>query len=143
MHDPRDPLAELLAHDRRYKRESYIFVFEALRFAHDVLGYGEEQPSEPIPDLNDEPEKKPERHVSGQELCEAIRQYASHLYGYMAKTVLNSWGLHSTSDFGQIVFNLIRAKQMRKTPQDTLADFDNVYDFDEAFCKNYQIQPPA
>ena len=143
MHDPRDPLAELLAKDRRYKREAYVFVFESLRFAHEVLGLGEEQSSEPMPDLPEDPEKTPERHVTGQELCEAIRQYALHLYGYMAKTVLNSWGLHTTGDFGEIVFNLIRAKQMRKTPQDTRADFDDVYDFDEAFRKNFQIQPPV
>jgi uncharacterized repeat protein (TIGR04138 family) len=143
MHDPRDPLAELLAKDRRYKREAYIFVFESLRFAHEVLELGEEQPSEPMADIEIEPEKQPERHVSGQELCEAIRQYALHLYGYMAKTVLNSWGLHTTGDFGEIVFNLIDAKQMRKTPQDSRADFNDVYDFEEAFCKNFHIQPPA
>jgi uncharacterized repeat protein (TIGR04138 family) len=143
MHDPHDPLAELLSKDHRYKREAYVFVFESLRFAHEVLGLGEEQSSEPIPELIEETEKTPERHVSGQELCEAIRQYAQHLYGYMAKTVLNSWGLNSTGDFGEIVFNLIRAKQMRKTPQDTRADFDDVYDFDDAFCKNFHIQPPV
>ena len=143
MRDLRDPLAEMLKKDRRYKREAYLFVFESLRFAHEVLELGEEQSSEPMAELPEEPEKTPERHISGQELCEAIRQYALHLYGYMAKTVLNSWGLHSTGDFGEIVFNLIRAKQMRKTPQDTRADFDDVYGFDEAFCKNFQIQPPV
>ena len=56
----------------------------------------------------------PQRHVSGQELCEAIRRYALEQYGYMAKTVLNSWGIHGTNDFGEIVFNLIRIGQMRK-----------------------------
>jgi uncharacterized repeat protein (TIGR04138 family) len=112
-----------------------------LRFAHEVLGLGAEQSSEPMADPPDEPEKKPERHVSGQELCEAIRQYALHLYGYMAKTVLNSWGLHTTGDFGEIVFSLVRAKQMRKTPHDRREDFDDVYDFDEAFRKNFHIRP--
>jgi uncharacterized repeat protein (TIGR04138 family) len=107
------------------------------------LELGEEQSSEPMADIEIEPEKEPERHVSGQELCESIRQYALHLYGYMAKTVLNSWGLHTTGDFGEIVFNLILAKQMRKTPQDSRADFDDVYDFEEVFCKNFQIQPPV
>jgi uncharacterized repeat protein (TIGR04138 family) len=141
MHDTRDPLSKLLREDRRYKREAYIFVSESLRFAHEVLELGEEQPSEPLPEPFEDPEKKPERHVTGQQLCEAIRQYALHLYGYMAKTVLNSWGLSTTGDFGEIVFNLIRAKQMRKTSQDTRADFDDIYDFDEAFRKNFQIQP--
>jgi uncharacterized repeat protein (TIGR04138 family) len=141
MRDLRDPLTDLLKKDRRYKREAYLFVFESLRFAHEVLGLGEEQSSEPIAGGPDEPEKKPERHVSGRELCEAIRQYALQLYGYMAKTVLNSWGLHTTSDFGEIVFNLVRAKQMRKTPEDRREDFDGVFDFDEAFRKNFHIRP--
>jgi len=143
MHEPRDPLAEPLAKDRRYKREAYILVRESLEFAHDVLGLGEKQSSEATPDSSEWSEKKVEQHITGQELCEAIRQYALHLYGYMAKTVLNSWGLHSTGDFGEIVFHLIRAKQMCKTPQDSRSDFDDVYDFDEAFCKNFHIQPPV
>ena len=72
-------------------------------------------------------------------MCEAARQYALEQYGYMAKTVLNSWGIHSTGDFGEIVFNLIRIGQMRKTPHDRREDFDNVYDFDEAFLKGFKI----
>jgi uncharacterized repeat protein (TIGR04138 family) len=143
MHDPREQLAELLAEDRRYKWEAYLLVRESLDFAHEVLGLGEKQSSTPMPDLPEESEKNPVRHITGQQLCEAIRQYALHLYGYMAKSVLNSWGLHSTGDFGEIVFNLIRVKQMHKTPQDSRADFDDVYDFDEAFCKNFHIQPPV
>ena len=81
-------------------------------------------------------------HVTGQELCEAIRRYALEQYGYMAKTVLNNWGLHNTGDFGEIVFNLIRIEQMRKTPADTRADFDNVYDFDAAFRQGFKIVLP-
>jgi uncharacterized repeat protein (TIGR04138 family) len=84
-----------------------------------------------------------ERHVTGQELCEAIRRYALEQYGYMAKTVLNSWGLRNTSDFGEIVFNLIRVGQMRKTPSDTRVDFDNIYDFDTALKQDFKITPPG
>ena len=50
---------------------------------------------------------QPERHLTGQELCEAIRQYAVEEFGYLAKSVLNSWGVYKTRDFGNIVFNLI------------------------------------
>ena len=60
----------------------------------------------------------------------------------MAKTVLNSWGIHRTGDFGEIVFNLIRIGQMRKTPGDTQVDFDNLYDFDVAFKQEFKITPP-
>ena len=56
-----------------------------------------------------------ERHITGQQLCEAIRKYALEQYGFMAKTVLNSWGVFSTGDFGEIVYNLIRIKHMKRS----------------------------
>jgi uncharacterized repeat protein (TIGR04138 family) len=98
----------------------------------------ESDPSDqPSPALDDE-EKGPQRHVTGQELCEAIRRYALDQYGMMALTVLNSWGIRSTGDFGEIVFNLIRIGRMRKTKHDRREDFENVYDFATAF-QEYKI----
>jgi uncharacterized repeat protein (TIGR04138 family) len=58
----------------------------------------------------------------------------------MAKTVLGSWGIHETGDFGEIVFNLIRIGRMRKTPHDRREDFDDVYDFETAFREEFKIQ---
>ena len=49
MLDRSDPLAQLLAQDRRYRLEAYVFVFEALGYAHTVMGLGAEKPSEPLP----------------------------------------------------------------------------------------------
>jgi uncharacterized repeat protein (TIGR04138 family) len=80
-----------------------------------------------------------ERHLTGQELCEAIRRYALEQYGYLAKTVFNSWGVRSTRDFGEIVFMLIEIGQMKKTKEDKLSDFDDVFDFDEDLTNAYQI----
>ena len=57
----------------------------------------------------------------------------------MAKLVLSNWGMHSTRDFGEIVFNLIRIGRMRKTPHDRREDFDDVFDFDQAFCRQFRI----
>jgi len=144
MLDPSEAMAELLREDRRYKFDAYVFVFEALSYAQNVLGLGSENASEPVegPAENeqDEPEG-PQQHVTGQELCQAIRQYALQQYGYLAKTVLNSWGIHSTGDFGEIVFNLIRIGRMRKTKDDRREDFDDVYDFDTAFRQDFEIKP--
>jgi uncharacterized repeat protein (TIGR04138 family) len=144
MLDPDHPVAKLLREDRRYKLEAYAFVFEALNYAHDVLEMGSQEPSEPAED--DPPEERlrlqQERHLTGQQLCEAIRRYALEQYGYMAKTVLNSWGVHSTSDFGEIVFNLIRIRQMKKTRQDRREDFDNVFDFETGLRKSFKITSP-
>jgi uncharacterized repeat protein (TIGR04138 family) len=133
------PIAQLLAEDQRYTLQAYVFVFEALHYAQEVMGMGAESPTEVAADEEEREEGDLHRHVTGRELCEAIRRYALEQYGYMAKTVLNSWGIHGTSDFGKIVFNLIRVKQMRKTPADTQVDFDNVYDFDVAFREQFRI----
>ena len=143
MLDPSHPLVQLLHRDRRYQFEAYLFVFEALNYAQNVLRLGRESASEPGDDPAEEGEgaEGTERHVSGQELCEAIRRFALDQYGYMAKAVLNSWGVHTTADFGEIVFNLIEVGQMRKTPQDRREDFDGVFDFDVALRQEYRIDP--
>lgn len=145
MLDPSHPIAELLARDDRYPFDAYVFVFEALRHAQDKLGMGTEYLSgEDAPEISEFPEgaEEPERHVSGQELCEAMRQYAHDQYGYLAKSVLNHWSIYSTGDFGELVFNLIDIEQMRKTPNDRREDFDNVFDFDEGFQHSFQFSLP-
>jgi uncharacterized repeat protein (TIGR04138 family) len=159
------PIAELLRQDKRFKFEAYAFVFEALNYAHEVLGMGKSGPtgSEEAPrrgkaarsgktsgrksaasgkSESAEDDENAERHLTGQELCEAIRVYALEQFGYMAKCVLNSWGVKTTGDFGEIVFNLIRIGQMRKTNQDRREDFDDVFDFEAGLRQSFQIKRP-
>jgi uncharacterized repeat protein (TIGR04138 family) len=90
----------------------------------------------------DPDEPRLEKHLTGQQLCEAIQQYAVEQYGYMAKVVLNSWGVRSTSDFGDIVYNLIDVGLMKKSESDRREDFNNVYEFDEAFLERFRITLP-
>jgi uncharacterized repeat protein (TIGR04138 family) len=142
MLDPSHPIAKLLKEDRRYKIDAYAFVFEALNYAHTQLGMGTERPAESEEGEPEEPPKEAERHLTGQQLCEAIRQYALEQYGYMAKCVLNSWGVKNTSDFGEIVFNLIGIGQMRKTTEDRREDFNNVFDFETGLRQSFKIAPP-
>jgi len=146
MIDPAHPIAKLLKDDRRYKIDAYVFVFEALHYAHNVLKMGSERPPEAEAEDDDPDEpggaRESERHLTGQQLCEAIRQYALEQYGYMAQDVLNSWGITSTGDFGEIVFNLIRVGQMRKTKDDTREDFNDVFDFDTGLRQSFKITLP-
>ena len=135
-----DPFLRLIREDRRYYAEAYVFVWEALNFAQQEMGLGTEHVSEPVESAaEDEETRQPQRHVTGQELCEAIRRYALKQYGYMARTVLNSWGIRSTGDFGEIVFNLIRIGRMRKTKDDRREDFDDQYDFETAFEQEFKF----
>ena len=127
----------LLQSDKRYRREAYIFVHEALGFAQRELKMGaatqigEPQSGEPV---------REERHLTGQQLCEAIRIYALDQFGYMAKPVLKAWGIRTTSDFGEIVYRLIEIGYLNKSKTDRREDFDGVYDFDEVFRKAFEIR---
>jgi uncharacterized repeat protein (TIGR04138 family) len=134
MTKPLPPILQLLRDDPRYKLEAYQFVREALDFAHSELGLGRSAP------VGEEP--PPDAHVTGPQLCEALRLYALQQFGYLAKAVLNSWGVHSTGDFGDIVFNLIGISEMKKSETDRREDFDGVYDFDQAFVREFSIGLP-
>ncbi|MFM7519548.1 MAG: Minf_1886 family protein [Planctomycetota bacterium] len=83
-----------------------------------------------------------ERHLTGQQLCEAARLYALQQYGLLSRVVLGSWGIVSTDDLGEIVFNMIEIGQMRKTRRDKREDFHAVYDFHEAFSRDPVFVPP-
>ena len=109
------------------------FSPSCLPFIRDGLAHTVEmvhwQPESALLWLEDE-----QRHVSGQQLCLGLRDYAIQRYGLMSKVVLNRWGIRNTRDFGQIIFAMVEAGLMRKTDDDTLDDFDGVYEFDEAFA---------
>lgn len=142
MLDPSHPIAKLLKDDRRYKIDAYAFVFEALNYAHSQLGMGADRPTEGEEEPEEGSAREAERHLTGQQLCEGIRQYALDQYGYMAQCVLNSWGVYTTGDFGEIVFNLIGIGQMRKTPDDKREDFEGVFDFDTGLRQSFKISRP-
>lgn len=124
-------MQELLAEDQRFKLEGYQFIREALQYAHENI------PSEAVQDP--ESDRPVPHHVSGQQLCESCRRYAIDQYGYLAKIVLDNWGIRSTGDFGELVYNLIRIEQMRKSDTDRREDFDDVYNFDDAFEPEFEF----
>jgi uncharacterized repeat protein (TIGR04138 family) len=112
-------IEEICKKDTRYRPEAYIFVLVALE--HTLRKINER------------------RHLTGQELSQGIRACALQQYGLMARTVLENWGCHRTDDFGSLVYNMIEAGIMTKTPQDRLEDFREVYDFGEAFTEGYRL----
>ena len=82
---------------------------------------------------------KPKHHVSGPQLLEGIRQFALQEFGLMARVVFHQWGIRRTDDFGEIVFNLIEAELMSKTPGDRREDFHGVFDLDAALVQGFRI----
>src|ERR1043165_2700220 len=123
-----EALESLISNDPRYQREGYIFLRDAL-------------------DFTTKQQKKIKgvsvRHVSGPELLEGVRQYALKEFGPMVMTVFDSWGIHSSGDIGNMVFNLIGAGIFGKTEEDSIEDFRNVYDFKEVFVKPFAPEKPA
>jgi uncharacterized repeat protein (TIGR04138 family) len=79
------------------------------------------------------------RHVSGQQLSEGLRDFALERWGLLAEAVLARWNITSTMDFGRIVFALVSNGFLSKTEGDRIEDFRNVYDFKTAFEQHYKI----
>ena len=80
------------------------------------------------------------RHVTGRELCEALRDHALGEFGPLALLVLTQWGIYETADFGRMVYALIGEGVFGKSGSDKVSDFEGVYDFEETFAKPYE--PP-
>ncbi len=142
MSTPLQAMRDLLAKDKRFKLEAYQFIRESLQFAHENRELMQlEGPSVESPLAGGVPAsgQSSSKHVTGQQLCEACRRYAIEQYGYLAKIVLANWGIRSTSDFGELVYNLIRIEQMRKSDTDRREDFDDVYSFDDAFEPQFEF----
>jgi len=72
-------------------------------------------------------------HVTGQQLCLGLRDFAIEQYGMLAPAVLRHWRVHRTEDFGRMVYAMIEAGALSKTAEDSIDDFAGVYDFAEAF----------
>jgi uncharacterized repeat protein (TIGR04138 family) len=119
----RETVIEICQKDSRYQPEAYAFLVEALDAT--VKTVRKENPEHG-------------KHVSGKELLEGIRTHALTEFGPMTYTVFSEWGVHTTLDFGAIVFNLVEAGRLGKTETDSLEDFRDVFSFDEAFLKPFE-----
>lgn len=125
-------LEDVVASVGIYSLDAYYFIQEGLqRAAEHVHG---KAPAAITSDRS--------RHISGQQLCEGLREIAIERWGFMAQAVLATWGIHRTLDFGKIVFALIDAGLFQKQPHDTIDDFADVYDFRKAFVSDYRITVP-
>lgn len=122
-----------------YPSEAFIFVQRGLDFTAKRL-FGDSpagDASEKECDTCDE--TTPDRNVTGQQLCCGLRDFAIEQYGLLARSVLKHWHVHKSEDFGRIVFAMVNAGLMRKTDDDSIKDFEDVYDFADAFVCRLQL----
>jgi uncharacterized repeat protein (TIGR04138 family) len=126
-------LLELALRDSRYAPEAYEFLQHALAYTQRMLG--KEPPSAESIDPTNQA-----YHVSGTDLLEGVRRFALDQFGMMAAVVFQVWGIRSTRDFGLMVFNLVDAGLWCKTELDRIEQFDEVYDFEDAFVRSFRIE---
>lgn len=115
-----------VARQTKYPIDAFLFIQRGLDFTVTHL-HGKRTVKAAV-DESDE-----SRHISGKQLCMGLRDFALDQYGFMAQAVLRRWRITSCEDFGQIVFAMVQAEMMRKTPEDRIEDFNDVFDFAEAF----------
>ncbi len=139
MTDDSFSLYQIVNQDPRYPIEAYWFVREALAYAADSMELGSHAYNEDGDPEATAQRAQRERHLTGQQLCEAIRRYALNQYGYMSKVVLKNWNIEETGCFGDIVYNMISVGIMKKSSRDKRSHFDQVFDFNEVFEADFQI----
>ena len=103
--------------ERRFDERAYLFVLAALEAYQAGL--------------------TERRHITGRELAVACRDLALERFGVMARLVLEQWGLTSTADIGDVVFTLVELELLMSQPGDSREDFVAVYDFADAFEREY------
>ena len=100
------------ASDGRFASDAYAFVMDSLEVTMRRIGA--------------------RRHVSAEELVSGLCANARQRFGLFAYTVLAKWGMRTSDDVGEIVFQLIDAGILSRQESDRRDDFDGVADFHDA-----------
>jgi uncharacterized repeat protein (TIGR04138 family) len=112
----------IVRRDSRFDPQAYLFLKDALDYT--LKRAAEGNAGQP-------------RHVSGRELLLGFRDHALQEFGPMAHTLMAEWGLETTRHVGEMVFHLIDEQMFGKQDSDTLEDFEDIFDFDEAFARPF------
>ena len=70
------------------------------------------------------------------------KKFALREFGFMARVVLETWGVARTEDIGEIVFNMVNHGLLGKTPTDSRADFESGYDFLKGLDDSFELELP-
>lgn len=120
---PAQSIEDVIKSDGRYPLSAFRFLHEGLeRAVRSIHGRRRNRP----------------QHVSGQQLCEALRELAVEQWGMLASPVLHRWGIRGTRDFGEMVFFLVNIGVWGAQESDRVEDFDDVFDL-HAALSNYEI----
>lgn len=127
-------LLSLIQDDPRYMYEAYEFVCETVTYTQEKLGRAPAERQREQSDTN---------HVCGEELLRGACELAVQQFGMMAPVVFKQWGVNTTDDFGEMVFNLIKIEQLSKSDRDDPNDFRNVFDLHAALANGFELTTAA
>jgi len=110
-----DSFEDVVARDGRYDPRAYAVLMDVVHYLGESGG-----------------------HISSSDIMEEFRQTVLDQFGPMSYTVLSEWGLKRTEDIGEMMFNLVESRRVRKDDTDSADDFAAGYDFKEEFLNPYQ-----
>jgi uncharacterized repeat protein (TIGR04138 family) len=117
---------KIFTDDSRYHAEAYAFLRDAL---------------EATLKRRKKARKETSSHVCASELLDGFRVHSLQEFGPMAITVFEYWGVRSSEDIGNMVFNLVRVGIFGKTDEDTMESFREGYNFADAFVLPFRPEP--
>ena len=109
-------IKRIIENDSRFHPDAYIFINDAVKFTIDNINMRADRSN---------------RHISGKELLDGIKDFAMSKFGPMSYEVLSSWGLEDSLSIGYVVFNMVDYKLLGKSNNDSITDFDNSYNLRE------------
>jgi len=116
-------LAQILGKDPRYPVEAYHFVSQAVNLISREIMAKRKTASN--------------RHITGLQLLNGMKQLLLGKYGCMAIDVLTAWNIYTTDDIGNIVFNLAEVQLLGTSENDRREDFHNRFSFQDAFVNPF------
>jgi len=122
-------VVSVLGRDNRFDAQAYFFLKDALDFTLKRIADGNGGHS---------------RHVTGPELLTGFRDFTLNQFGPMGSTLMKEWGIRQCRDIGEMVFQLIDEGMFGKQDSDSLEDFSEVFDLDEALSRPFlpkQVRP--
>ena len=113
-----DSFADIIAKDDRYNPRAYALLMNVIR----VLG-GDNC----------------DRHMTGEDILDEFREMTLDQFGPLSYRVLVEWGVKSTEDVGEMIFNLAESHRIGKDEGDTAESFAGGFNFEEAFLGPYAV----
>ena len=125
-----DIIRKICEEDDTFPPMAYCFVRDSVHKALDNIAKAKRQNLFADDDPPD---------IKGADLCRFFRDTLINRFGPSAIDVLDTWNIKKTSDFGKIIYKLISVEILGKSENDSIEDFDDVFDLAEELEKSFEF----